>query len=104
LSYSTQYQTLSVLRAFFTWLAGQPGFKSKIRHSDAEYFRLSEKEARIAKAPRNAAVPTLEQVQRTLSVMLITTEERRNRALLAFTLLTGMRAKAKDLALETHPS
>jgi hypothetical protein len=46
LSYSTQYQTLSVLRAFFTWLAGQPGFKSKIRHSDAEYFRLSEKEAK----------------------------------------------------------
>ena len=92
MSYSTQYQTLRVLRAFFTWLADQPGFKSKIRHSDAEYFRLSEKEARIAKAPRETSVPTLEQIQRTLLVMPITTDmERRNRALLAFTLLTGMR-------------
>ena len=92
LSYSTQYQTLSALRAFFIWLADQPGFKSKIRHSDADYFRLSDKEARIAKAPRETPVPTLEQIQRALSVMPVTTDiERRNRALLAFTLLTGIR-------------
>ena len=79
----------------FIRLADQPGYKSKIRHSDAEYFRLSEKEARIAKAPREQSVPTLEQIRRVLSVMPTTTDiEKRNRAVFAFTLLTGVRDDA----------
>jgi hypothetical protein len=31
----------------FIWLAGQPGFKSRISYSDAEYFNLSAKETRM---------------------------------------------------------
>jgi integrase len=51
---------------------------------------LSEKDVRIAKAVREKPVPTLEQVHHVLSMMRAGTDvERRNRALIAFTLLTG---------------
>jgi integrase/recombinase XerD len=92
LSKATILQTLNALRAFFLWLAGQPGYRSRISYSDAEYFRLSEKDTRIAKAVRERPVPTLEQIKAVLAAMPHTTEiERRNRALIAFTLLTGVR-------------
>ncbi len=38
LSKATLYATLSALKRFFIWLAGQPGYKSRISYSDAEYF------------------------------------------------------------------
>src|SRR5688572_13932408 len=50
LSYSTLYTTLKALRAFFQWLAGQPGYRSHLTYADADYFAPSEKESRIAKA------------------------------------------------------
>jgi len=59
LSKATLYATLSALKRFFLWLAGQPGYKSRISYSDAEYFNLSAKDTRIAKAHREARVPTL---------------------------------------------
>jgi Phage integrase, N-terminal SAM-like domain len=40
LSKATLYATLSALKRFFVWLAGQPGYKSRISYSDAEYFNL----------------------------------------------------------------
>jgi len=80
------------LKRFFVWLAGQPGYKSRISYSDADYFNLSTKEARIAKATRPARVPTLEQIWHVIQSMPATTDiERRNRALIAFTILTGAR-------------
>jgi integrase len=92
LSKATVLQTLNTLRAFFLWLAGQPGYRSRISYSDADYFRLSEKDTRIAKAGRERPVPTLEQIRGVLAVMPHATEiERRNRALIAFTLTTGVR-------------
>jgi integrase len=91
-SKATVLQTLNALRAFILWLAGQPGYRSRISYSDADYFRLSEKDTRIAKATRERAVPTLEQIRGVLAVLPHATEiERRNRALIAFTLMTGMR-------------
>src|SRR6202040_1644170 len=63
LSKATVLQTLNALRAFFLWLAGQPGYRSRISYSDADYFRLSEKDTRIAKAERERPVPTLEQIR-----------------------------------------
>jgi site-specific recombinase XerC len=98
LSRSTVHSTLSALRAFFFWLAGQGGFKRRIAYSDADYFNLPEKDVRIAKAVRPKRVPTLEQVHHVLSLMPAVTDiERRDRALLAFTALTG----ARDGALAT---
>jgi integrase len=92
LSKATLYATLTALKRFFVWLAGQPGYKSRISYSDAEYFNLSAKETRIAKATRPARVPTLEQIRHIIQTMPVTTEiERRDRALISFTILTGAR-------------
>jgi integrase len=92
LSKATLYATLNALKRFFIWLAGQPGYKSRISYSDAEYFNLSVKEIRIAKAHRDARVPTLEQIRHVIRAMPAGTEiERRDRALIALTALTGAR-------------
>jgi integrase len=92
LSKATLYATLSALKRFFIWLAGQPGYKSRISYSDADYFNLSAKETRVAKAHRDARVPTLEQIRHVIRTMPAETEiERRDRALVAFTILTGAR-------------
>jgi integrase len=92
LSKATLYATLTVLKRFFVWLAGQPGYKSRISYSDAEYFNLSAKETRIAKAARPARVPTLEQIRHVIQHMPAATDiDLRNRALVAFTILTGAR-------------
>src|SRR6516225_7220416 len=48
LSKATLYATLTALKRFFVWLAGQPSYKSRIGYSYAEYFNLSAKDARIA--------------------------------------------------------
>src|SRR5208282_918674 len=95
LSKATLYATLTQLKLFFQWLAWQPGYKSRIQYSDAEYFNLSDKDTRIATAQREQKVPTLEQVKHVISTMPAVTDiERRNRALIAFTLLTGARDSA----------
>ena len=92
LSKATLYATLSGLKRFFIWLAGQPGYKSRISYSDAEYFNLSAKETRVAKAHRDERVPTLEQIRRVIRTMPAGTDiERRDQALIAFTILTGAR-------------
>jgi integrase len=103
LSRATVNSTLSALRAFFVWLAGQPGYKSQVRYADADYFNLAETEVRIAKAVRHKAFPTLEQVHHVLSAMPIGTDiEKRNRALVAFALLTGARDGALASFLLKH--
>ena len=95
LSKATLHATLSHLKRFFHWLAGQPGYKSRLRYSDAEYFNLSDKDTRVATARREKSFPTLEQVQHVLATVPHGTAiERRNRALLAFTMLTGARDSA----------
>ena len=95
LSKATQYATLAHLKRFFQWLALQPGYRSKLRYSDAEYFSFSDKDSRVAKARRERPVPTLEQIKHVIANMPAGSEiEQRNRALLAFTLLTGARDSA----------
>lgn len=92
LSRATVNSTLSALRDFFIWLADKPSYKSRIGYSDADYFRLSDKDVRIATARRDKPVPTLEQIHHVLATMPHATDiEKRDRALVAFTLLTGAR-------------
>lgn len=92
LSKSMLHSTLQSMRSFVIWLADRPGFKSRVRYSDADYFNLSDKEARIAKAPREKAFPTLEQIHHVLTIIPAGTDiERRDRALIAFAMLTGAR-------------
>ncbi|MGD9851199.1 MAG: tyrosine-type recombinase/integrase [Nitrospirales bacterium] len=95
LSKATLYSTLSILKRFFQWLAWQPGFKSCLQYADAEYFNLSEKDTRVANARRETPTPTIEQIKRVINGMPSVSEiERRDRALIAFTLLTGARDRA----------
>jgi integrase/recombinase XerD len=95
LSKATLNSTLGQLKAFFQWLAMQPGYKSRISYTDTEYFNLSEKEVRIATARRETAVPTLEQIKHVIETMPNNSAiERRNRSLIALTLLTGARDSA----------
>lgn len=95
LSKATQYAALAHLKRFFQWLSGHPGYRSKLKSSDAEYFNLSDKDARVATARRARPAPTLDEVKRVIASMPGGTEvELRDRALLAFTLATGARDSA----------
>ncbi len=95
LSKATLHATLTQLKQFFQWLAWQPGYKARLQYADAEYFNLSENDTRIATAQRERKAPTLEQVRHVIETMPSGNEiERRNRALVAFTLLTGARDSA----------
>ncbi|WP_126176981.1 tyrosine-type recombinase/integrase [Tsuneonella rigui] len=95
LSKATVASILRDLKAFFEWLSREPGYRSKLHFSDADYFSPSAKDAAIARAPREKAVPTVEQVQRVLETMPAgTVLERRDRALVAFAALTGARVNA----------
>lgn len=95
LSKSTPHTTHTQLKRFFQWLSREPGYKSRIQYSDAEYFNLSEKDTRIATAKRQQQIPTMEQIKHTINAMPTGSEiNLRNRALVAFTLLTGARDSA----------
>jgi integrase len=95
LSKSTMLAVLRNLRDFVFWLAHQPGFKSQIGYHDADYFNLSDKDVAVARGRREKRIPSLEQVQHVLSVMPARTSlERRDRALIALTAMTGARIGA----------
>jgi site-specific recombinase XerD len=103
LSRATVFSTLSALRAFFQWLSTQSGYRSHLSSADAEYFALSDKEARIAKAIAEQPVPTLDQIRHVLEKMPSSTDiELRNRAVVAFTLLTGARDGAMASLKRKH--
>jgi integrase len=95
LSASTIYSILSALKAFFKWLAGQPGYRSRISYSDADYFSADRAITAIAKAQREPMVATLEQICHVSNTMPAgTVIERRDRAVVAFAILTGARDRA----------
>src|SRR5207302_3639574 len=95
LSKSTVFATVRDLRAFFLWLAREPGFRSHIDYGDADYFSLSDKDVAIARARRERDVPSLEQCRRALAAMpadkLLA---RRDRALFALAIITAARIGA----------
>lgn len=95
LSKATAYSTLAALKAFFQWLSREPGFKKRLNYSDADYFSLSLKDTAIAKAGNVERIPTLDQIRRVIEAMPAETDiEKRDRALIAFVLLTGARDNA----------
>ncbi len=109
LSAATMHATLSALKAFMIWLADQPGYRNVLRYSDAEYFNISERERAVATARREQPVPTQEQIRHVIAAMPAETEiERRDRAVVAFALLSGARdgaiasLKLKHVDLESR--
>jgi integrase len=100
LAVATIRSRLMAVKDFFFWLAGQPGFRSKIKYGDCDYFNPSANDTRIATATRHRAGPSLEQVHHVIATAPHQTDiEKRDRALIAFALLTGMR----DAALASLP-
>jgi integrase len=95
LAKATISSRLMALKGFFEWLAGQPGFRSKLTYSDAEYFRPSANDERIAKAVREKPIASVEEIRQVLDAMPAQTDaEKRDRALIAFALLSGARDNA----------
>ncbi|MBA5777026.1 tyrosine-type recombinase/integrase [Stappia sp. F7233] len=95
LAKATIHSRLMALKAFFHWLAGQPGYKSRISYSDADYFNPSANDSRIATARRERPVPSAEQIRHVIfSMKAVSDIEKRNRALITFAYLTGMRDDA----------
>lgn len=92
LSKATIDGTLRAVKAFFLWLAGQPGYKSRIAYADAQYFNLNAKDARVAHAQRETLYPSPEQCRHAFGQMPAATPlQRRDKALFAFLMLTGAR-------------
>jgi integrase/recombinase XerD len=94
LGVTSQYHYLRHVKRFFTWLSGQPGYKSRVSADDALYLDLSQKQRRQATTTKSQRYPTLEQVKALCSFEVKTEIDQRDRALIAFTALTGMRDRA----------
>jgi integrase len=95
LAKATIHARLMALKAFFQWLADQPGYRSRIAYADSEYFNPSANDGRIARTTREREAPTREQIRQVLEAMPSGTPiERRDRALIAFAILTGARDNA----------
>ncbi|MFZ4126224.1 MAG: tyrosine-type recombinase/integrase [Rickettsiales bacterium] len=95
ISIATVHTTVQHLKAFYRWLAFQSGFKSKIYIPDIEYFSLSDKQVATAKAENYKEAPTMEQIRHVITNMRGNSDiARRNQALVAFTILSGMRDSA----------
>jgi integrase/recombinase XerD len=103
LSASAKRATLAALKAFFIWLADQPGFRSRISYSDCEYFNLDNRSTALSNARQPKSYPSLEQINHVLKLLPNTTPvEKRDRALVAFAILTGARAAALASAKVSH--
>ena len=95
LSQATVCGTLKAVRAFFEWLSREPGYRRDVRVADAAYLNPTTNDLRIATAARTRPAPSLEQVHRVIAAMPSETAlDRRDRAVVAFNLLTGARDAA----------
>ncbi len=95
LSKATIGATLRAVREFFRWASIQPGFKRDIPPGDWKYFRHSLKDARAARASTPRPVPSIEQVARAFDAMPYrTSQEKRDKAIMALLMLTGARIGA----------
>lgn len=92
LSASTTTSTLNAVKMFFKWLASQPGYKRNLKVSDADYFNAPTRDVRIAGAKRSRPIATLEQIDAVLRAMPIDTDtQKRDRAVIAFAIVSGAR-------------
>lgn len=89
---ATIHSTLNDVKLFFGWLGLQPGFKRAIKPGDIEYLNLSDKAVRAATAQADKDYPTLQMIQKVVAAMPAETViEKRDRAMIAFTSISGVR-------------
>lgn len=94
-SASTIDVTLRMTKQFFIWLAGRPGYKSRISYADAEYIGNTLKDACVAQISNLRQVPSLDQVRHALARMPQETHlQISDHALLALLTLAGARIEA----------
>ena len=92
LSISTIASTINQVKRFFGWLRLQHGYKRSIKDNDIGYLNLSDKDKRAASAPADKHYPSLKLIERVVEAMPHATAiEMRDRALIAFTAITGIR-------------
>jgi integrase len=95
LAKATLHARLMAVKAFFQWLADQPGYRSRIGYADAEYFNPSANDGRIARTTRERAAPSWSKSARFWSPCRQSTRLNAvTRALIAFAILTGARDSA----------
>jgi len=95
LSATTIGAILRDLKAFFRWLADQPGYKSKITYADAEYFTQDRKSETARRGSLWKPHPSPHQIRHVVEAMPgETVIQRRDRAVVAFLFLTGSREGA----------
>jgi integrase/recombinase XerD len=92
---ATIYTTMKALHRFFSWLADEPGFRSRINRRHVEFLKASRRQETVARAVRPSRVASVDQIRTVLLGMpQAAAVEKRDRALIAFTLLTGARDDA----------
>ncbi len=102
ISTATAHHILQALKEFLAWLHGRPGYRRRIDTAHIAYLNLPTNDERAAHAARPKSYATLQQYRAALFAMPGGTEiERRDKALMAIMLLTGMRdAAVIDLKLK----
>lgn len=91
----TKYHYLRHLQTFLKWLSYQPGYKSKITLDAISYLTLDKKSVREALAVRERKFPSLDYVRKLTASIKVSNEiDQRDRALISFLLLSGMRYRA----------
>jgi integrase/recombinase XerD len=91
---------LRSLKKFFSWLSLQPGYKSKIIATEICYLKISDSDERIGGQTEGKRYPDIEYVLGLTESIVINNEvDMRDRALISFAALTGIR----DTALATLP-
>lgn len=102
LSNSTYVAYLRYLREFFSWLAQQRGFKQAITRDAIDYLNPSRKEKNMSQDRGYRVYPSKQHVLDLVNSIHGNTEiDMRDRALFAFTLLSGMRIDSiRTLPLE----
>ena len=89
------YQTLHHVRSFLQWLAFRPGYKSRIQLNDIDYLSMDRKKMQEVTGPNIVDWPSKEHVLKlTGSIKPESEADRRDRALISFLLLSGMRETA----------
>ncbi len=102
ISKATAHHALQAIREFLAWLHGRPGYRRRIDPTHIAYLNLTTKDERIAHTTSPKSYASLEQYRAALFAMPAGTDvERRDRAVMALLLLTGMRdAAAVSLKLK----
>lgn len=92
---TTYHSHLRNIRKFFLWLTNKSSYKSKITPDLVDYLKVSAKEQRIATQETHRDYPTLNYVKSLCQSIDINSEvDTRDRAIIAFTLLSGIRVDA----------